>query len=90
MKQREEISAQKATITKKMHQKYLLTVSEGNTYFFAVKLKLISIYTKMPKTVFKQSKNHRSNTAICKNLCTDDSNFESITVRKTQYFLIET
>ena len=36
MKRSEEISAQKATITKMMHQKYLLTVSEGNTYFFAV------------------------------------------------------
>ena len=32
----EEISAQKATMTKMMHQKYLLTVSKGNTYFFAV------------------------------------------------------
>ena len=38
MKQREEISAQKATITKKMHQKYFLTVFEGNTYFFAVEI----------------------------------------------------
>ena len=36
MKQSEEISAQKATITMMMHQKYLLTVSKGNTYFFAV------------------------------------------------------
>ena len=32
----EEISAQKATMTKMMHQKYLLSVSKGNTYFFAV------------------------------------------------------
>ena len=32
----EEISAQKATMTKVMHQKYLLTVFKGNTYFFAV------------------------------------------------------
>ena len=36
MKQSEEISAQKATITMMMQQKYLLTVSKGNTYFFAV------------------------------------------------------
>ena len=36
MKRSEEISAQKATMTKMMHQKYLLTVSQGNTQFFAV------------------------------------------------------